>query len=75
MLLSYWSADGDTLQISARTKLQFLSGPTGSNLSPRYTMLPHVASDDAPTNVLSRCAQARSLRPVNVTEFRRVTRG
>jgi hypothetical protein len=67
MLLSYWSADGDTLQISARTKLQFLSGPTGSNLSPRYTMLPHVASDDAPTNVFGR--RTNTLRPVNVTEF------
>jgi hypothetical protein len=32
-------------------------------------MLPHVASDGAPTNVLSRGEQARSLRPVNVTEF------
>jgi hypothetical protein len=32
-------------------------------------MLPHVASDDAPTNVFGRCEQARSLRPVNVTEF------
>src|SRR5271165_3519201 len=61
MLLSYWSADGDR---SARfnpnyaTSRSFSQGHTGSNLSPCYTMLPHVTSDGAPTNVLGRYEQA-----------------
>src|SRR5271165_2342604 len=75
MLLSYWSADGDR---SARfnpnyaTSRSFSQGPTGSNLSPCYTMLPHVTSDGAPTNVLGRYEQALfGQRP----EFCGVTRG
>src|SRR5271166_6567267 len=77
MLLSYWSADGDR---SARFNpnyaagRSFSQGPTGSNLSPCYTMLRHVTSDGAPTNVLGRYEQRR-LWPAAVTESCGLTRG